>query len=471
MVKVADPNMFESFSFEGIWCEKDSFEDIKIGKLNYEPTTGFILDLIGVTEEQFEIGKRFDILYGKKEKNEIVTLHDCSIQSTSSAISKVSIIANKMYIGNKPVQPNYLCSIKKVSFSFAMLNKWMNVDIFDSGFDDEGNYYLKRKKVEILREYVSAIGAYIKEDFTMLLRDNSYSTNIMVEKFFTLEYEENQTLEIIRDHIYKISQLFYFLFKVNVPIKFIEFQIEEEPLPKGFPKSKFRFYYQQNNIIIGNKKSERLIKYDHVADKLGLILEEWFNSYNQIETIVQGYVGDFQENSFLETQFLNACRNIEIYHRVFIEEKKPVPEGIEDTRNLLLTNLEEKPENIKKYFVDRINHTEEGTLSVRIKETINYIPNDVLKEILSFKNKNLSSSKKKFQTACVQTRNYLTHGDQDKEKYPCLLENLNMMLAIEFLRFLTEFFVLGKVGIDLFNVFNSDELRSRYSLLYNYDFS
>ena len=46
-----------------------------------------------------------------------------------------------------------------------------------------------------------------------------------------------------------------------------------------------------------------------------------------------------------------------------------------------------------------------------------------------------------------------------------------MILAIEFLRFLTEFFVLGKVGIDLFNVFNSDELRSRYSLLYNYDFS
>lgn len=117
-------------------------------------------------------------------------------------------------------------------------------------------------------------------------------------------------------------------------------------------------------------------------------------------------------------------------------------------RNKLMEIATEAEEPVRKYFAERINYTGEETLSKRIKESLKVVPNPILKETILYRPKSLSDSKTRFVRACVNTRNFLTHGSQDKSKYQPIFEKENLYMATKILNTIIRYFILEKINID-----------------------
>lgn len=471
IVRIKDATMFDDFTINGIWSQDINFSsNYKTGVLNYRSSSSYDNELM-LWDCQLSVGEDIPIFYGISDDNNYVTLLGCRVSNTkSSSLETAKIRVEKIIIGKKHLELANLQNIKKVSFSFFILNDWMKLPIWTEEMQRKGDEYENRfitKKVPVKSYRIESIGAKLKEGYSTSYKGDNKKVEANSEQYYSLEFDNPLDLNEIRQYVFRSVQLFYFLFSMDLPMKLFEFEYGETRYYNDkVVTDKYRVYYRQvSNIPNKLPKIYNLISYQIVSDKLGVLLDNWFREYDSMKSIIQTYVGDLQISSFVELNFLNACRNIEVFHRVFLQKKQAIPADIEVVRLELLKFLDSKNESIKSYFSKRINFTEETTLSVRIKESINSLPVEIRNKIIVFNNMNLSDSKKRFIRSCVNTRNYLTHGSSNKEKYVPMFEKVNLYLATKVLNLSIEFFVLERLGLDENILIEEFKRNRRYQVL------
>lgn len=461
--------MFDNFEITGVWSTDKNFKDYQVGTLSYKPSESLNIELT-LIDSMLGFEDEFSYIYGISEGNEYITLMNCHVSGLkTSSITTAKIWSEKFIVGPKHIFESDLQDIKKVSFSFFLLNDWMKLPIWIQREEKETKEKIfKRNRFKVLEYQLNSIGAILSEGYTTTYEGDNKNIEVKSEQYYTLSFAEPQTLDNLIKRVNQIVQFFYFLFSSDLPIKILEFEFGETKFRQDLIVSnKYRVYYSQINPTPRKKiKTVHLLSYRIVSKNLESLLENWFSNYEQLETIIQTYVGDLQIQSFGETQFLNACRNIEVFHRIFLEEATVMPREIDIVRINLLETIKEESDTVQKYFSKRINHTEESTLSTRIRQSLNVIPKELLKKIINYEKKSPSKSRERFIRSCVNTRNYLTHGSTNKEDYRPLFERESLIKATAILNMTIEYFVLTKLGLNSEDIMNEFEFNSRYKMLY-----
>ena len=437
MVKTTNSTMFDNLDISGIWSLADNFEEYSAGVLTYSASNNYEINL-KLTDTSIYKLSEIPVIYGIASNSERITLlNNRVINSNIGAFGSATIICEKIVIGPDFFgKPQESC-IKKVSFSFYKLNEWMNLPIWNSDYDHSKDVYMIWHKKIPLREYrIEEIKGSLKENYVYSQQKSIENINISIriENFYTLIFDNGKNLDEVYECIYKVVQFFYVLFGSELPVKFIEFEYGSINIGNKVIGKKYRMYVRQNAKVQSRKlRPYELFPYATIADNLSKYINNWFAFYADLETIIQTYVGDLQLTSFLETQFLNACCNVEIFHRIYLEKEKIEGPEIVFMRKKLMEIVTGAEEPVRKYFSERINYTGEETLSKRIKESLKVVPNPILKETILYRSKSLSDSKTRFVRACVNTRNFLTHGSQDKSKYQPIFEKENLYMATKIL--------------------------------------
>ena len=394
MVKTTNSTMFDNLDISGIWSLADNFEEYSAGVLTYSASNNYEINL-KLTDTSIYKLSEIPVIYGIASNSERITLlNNRVINSNIGAFGSATIICEKIVIG-----PDF--------FGIP------------------------------LREYrIEEIKGSLKENYVYSQQKSIENINISIriENFYTLIFDNGKNLDEVYECIYKVVQFFYVLFGSELPVKFIEFEYGSINIGNKVIGKKYRMYVRQNAKVQSRKlRPYELFPYATIADNLSKYINNWFAFYADLETIIQTYVGDLQLTSFLETQFLNACRNVEIFHRIYLEKEKIEGPEIVFMRKKLMEIVTGAEEPVRKYFSERINYTGEETLSKRIKESLKVVPNPILKETILYRSKSLSDSKTRFVRACVNTRNFLTHGSQDKSKYQPIFEKENLYMATKIL--------------------------------------
>lgn len=182
------------------------------------------------------------------------------------------------------------------------------------------------------------------------------------------------------------------------------------------------------------------------------VLLNYVHKRNKLDLVIDDYLSEFYLVEFHETKLLNSIRNLEIYHRNFIEprEAKEEDEGLEQARDQIITYInEEVPEKYQGKFRSQVYYQPEKSLRKRMDFLIKALPDNVFDAMnIKSANKRKSRSIGSFVNRIVETRHYYTHGDFP-ENYPHRLSEISQVKRVNLiLRKICLYYVYKELGIN-----------------------
>lgn len=173
---------------------------------------------------------------------------------------------------------------------------------------------------------------------------------------------------------------------------------------------------------------------------------------NKLDLIIDDYLSEFYLEEFYETKLLNSIRNLEIYHRNFVEPHLNITEDSqqEAARQQIIDFINEAvPEKYQGRFRSQVYYKPEKSLRKRLDYLIKNLPDDIF-DTLNIKSgtKRKSRSIGSFINRIVETRHYFTHGDFP-ENYPNRLKNIEQVKRVnQTLRKICLYYIYKEIGIE-----------------------
>lgn len=141
---------------------------------------------------------------------------------------------------------------------------------------------------------------------------------------------------------------------------------------------------------------------------------------------------------YLNLKFLSMVQALESYHRRAVSNKE-LPE--DDHKERVARIMNAAPSEHKKWLKEKLNYSNEPRLRERLKD---------LSDTFHVTIKNLIPDRKYFINKVIDTRNYMTHYDEDlKEKSA---KEIELFIITEQLRSIVEMCLMKEIG------FNSKEI-------------
>lgn len=182
------------------------------------------------------------------------------------------------------------------------------------------------------------------------------------------------------------------------------------------------------------------------------ILENYYSKREKLDLVVDTYLNEFYLNETPETKILNSIRNLEIYHRNFMEGNLPehTNEALEVERLKINAFIDENVDpNYQVRMKSQVNYSPEKNLRKRLQELMQRMP-DAVFEHLEIKGKNRRKSRQisSFAYHVVETRNYYTHRDSP-DRYPGRIQTMDELLEVNhILRKICLYYIYYELGID-----------------------
>lgn len=306
-----------------------------------------------------------------------------------------------------------------LQFSFKGINNWMDSTVIRKKIKDKGQSIFY--DFEDTENDVFELSKYnIK--YTNSVTCQTTTNSIHEEYFWKLNAidEMKYTLDEYLQYMHSFKDLIHLFVETPTEYTFVDFDIAIE----GKNRKSIKTYY-----IYDQFKAEKVpkvsITYNDIKDRFSIVLENWFEKNNRLSLIVDNYLNDINTNYFSDSKLLNSIKNLEIYHRNFVDKSKllPLNEELEEQKTLLkdyvLKNIE--PE-FRDRFIRNIDYNPDIVLGKRLSELFNQLDENMKENFFKINGISLKNSIKKRVFSLVQTRNYLTHGD-DISKYEKIITN------------------------------------------------
>ena len=274
----------------------------------------------------------------------------------------------------------------------------------------------------------------VKEDFYLVDDENlkfssgmeiSSGENTFNEEFYwSLESIDKSCFDIksILDNIDIFKELLEILISVPVDYSYLKFRILIEQLDNKLVTG----YLVRSRLIVGKyKKFVTDIPYEKIQDDFEDILRKWFENINEFTLIVQNYIINKNALQYNQSILLNSIKNLEIYHRNFVEQEKEINESLNRDKRIVLECIDKYIDDKKhrKKFVSNINYDSEMTLYNRLLELFGNLNEDILKRLIRTSSEVSNRKIKTFAYKLVSTRNYYTHGDSESMKNMVILDS------------------------------------------------
>lgn len=198
--------------------------------------------------------------------------------------------------------------------------------------------------------------------------------------------------------------------------------------------------------------SESMLTLRDLEKDFNIILGNYDRKREKLDIVVDTYLNEFYLDETPETKILNSIRNLEIYHRNFVEGNLPehTDEALEIERTKINDFIDKHVDpNYQVRMKSQVNYSPEKNLRKRLIELMQRMP-EALFDHLEIKGKSKRKSRRisSFAYHVVETRNYYTHRDSP-DRYPGRIQTIDELAeANQILRKICLYYIYYELGID-----------------------
>lgn len=431
----------ESFELTGRFCIAGTpIEDGKFGKLTYKyDTYSADIELVVCCEFMDFLGKNsinesdYNKLYtisGYSEDGYTLIMDNVVMKNHISA--SYGIPYSKFNIGRclflYTINSNYLdkvvnhimrigidnLQVINGAFSFNGMNEWMDRSLLKKSNDNKKKsiYFnlddIKSKEYKVTKENI-----LISNSVDIIDRNNHFFEDYYW-KIKPIKYYKLNIGNLI-NNVKIFKELLQFFVNTPINLTYLKFNIFIGGVHDNIILSYLIFSYYKN--FKGNEKIKIDVPFYMIENKFESIIEKWFKKRNKLSIIVENYLYSLSSNYYNHMNLINNIRNLEIFHRNFIEDKDPkIDEDLENYKYKLKEFINQNigDENYRKRFLGNIEHNPDINLNRRLKDMFKNLDDEIKSKFFKRDGKPLSKSIDSMAYKLVNTRNYYTHGDVKK---------------------------------------------------------
>lgn len=300
------------------------------------------------------------------------------------------------------------------AFSFNGMNEWMDRSLLKRSNDEKKKsiYFnlddIKSKEYKVTKQNISISNSVdIIDNNNHFFED--YYWKIKPIKYYKL------SLGGLVNNIKILKELLQFFVNTPINLTYLKFNIFIGGVHDNIILSYLIFSHYKN--FKDNAKIKIDVPFYMIENKFESIIEKWFEKRHKLSIIVENYLHSISSNYYNHMNLTNNIRNLEIFHRNFIEDKAPkIDEELENYKCKLkkFINQNIDDESYRKRFLGNIEFNPETTLYKRLKEMFKNLDEEMKIQIFKRDGKSLSKSIGSMSSRLVKTRNYYTHGDIEK---------------------------------------------------------
>lgn len=406
--------ILEDISKSGYFWLPDRPEEKVPGHLTIKNGGKVELELFGLFGGEngyFEDNVSFDRIIGHIENDGLVTLDNCFYLNKSYAfggVSKSRVCVNFMYSGvayEKDEAPTF----NTLSFSVDCLDEWVGISGISVTMNPEKrtaniNY---EPQTNLLFNIDDQTQLQISFTYTLPGFPNLTEAKITQRIYLKIISKKLLSTEILIEYAYKVVNLLCFASDQTVSIKDVTatsteilqnvHEGEQRPVP-------IRLYYQSSPFSDKEpivKFFDMLFTFGRIKEKAELIINNWINAYEDLSPSLGLYFSvKSGAQKHYEGRFLALAQGLETFHRRTSQEKLM---GSDDFSALVDEVMKACPPGKEDWLRGRLEHGNEINLRKRITRII-----EPFKDIIGN-----SASRRKIISKIVDTRNYLTHYNED----------------------------------------------------------
>ena len=449
--------MIEGFEYKGIWWLPDNPEEQIRGTLKFSPNEGAILDLDGAfnSHKNLEEMQNFPIILGVTVEGKEITLINCSETkcSTYTPGMKISSFYSRLVFKGIHFKKLEDIRFKNIFVHYSHLDDWVGISGFGISYGSQDN-----DEVVVKYKPQKPIEARVEDYKVSIVIKNTYPTHTIVQKeasikqttYIKIEPPEEKPFGEYWNIMHNIKNFLSLGVRELVYPLTIEGTTEKN---KQLIKDKPSYYpvvemfYRVSDILETCEVPpfQMLFTFKDVQDRFGIFLRNWFEKAHLLKPTYNLYFGIlYNPHLYLESQFLSLTQAIESYHQRVYGGEYLSDEDYKVVYNSLVEVVKAMPQDTKGSLKDRLKeylkYGNEFSLRTRLKEVVNDY--GVLTTLFI-------NNKDTFINDVVETRNYLTHYDEDS-KPPSPVENYEILFQlIQNLRTIVEICLLKEAGFSL----------------------
>lgn len=462
MLKRAE-SVFESWESKGRWWLPESPETCVRGKLSACDATGYSLEVEGSLEKSGN--DQNIVVLGELLDGNLVTLLHCNLQTCYGGKVRVEKYSAEWLLIGKHYESFDSILLQSLSFRVLNLEEWHNAQAFETCEDDEcGKVSIKyiSPGLKVLFKddnFIVSLGYAVQYGGCSPAQKEStirHAAGISIGgkgKFPLNDLESKQAIafcEIMRN----IRALFTLaiaqpLYCFNVKASFTH-NSEDPDFFKQLEVHHAEYVTALKRPVLNQNM---LFGWSDIASEPQKYFSAWLSSIKDIQFPFWLYSQTLQENIPLKQKFIYLVQALEGYHRCKFGKE---PDKAHNKKVSVI--LDACPEVERKWLSDKLMHSHEPSLRVRVKELCAQYGDAV--KVVTGSGSNLKSYIGKI----VEIRNsnaHCLHGDDSATVF----SSFEGYALVEFMRFVMTLNLLGDAGFKVEEVMKIVERNKDFLLL------
>lgn len=459
--------LFDNFELKGIWWLPDKSEVQISGILCFDNENKITLELLGSFREITSLGQgdffQPDIILGISDSGHICTLFrniETNSQLNFPGIHKTRFESNYLFIGKHFNKPEEI-AFSALQVNFTNIENWLVARPFSMEMpkDTKSDWTLTFKWPAEFNANLEDLGCAIESthDFNTggdLIREAHWKS----KAYLKITPTEPKHFEWYWGVIYDLCNLLTLLIGETTYINYVKaFGDDVQISPDKKSKETIELYFTQKKYGLNKNihHFQMILPYSRISNNISDVLSLWFAKAQRLRSVYDLFFGTFYNPGlYLQFQFLSLMQAIESFHRVTKGGKYLSNEDWQPYRATLASGIsKELDSGHRESLKSRIKYGNEYSLRKRIGELL---------EILAESTASLLTPTDKFFTGVVvDTRNYLTHYDDELKDVA--LKDADLYWANQRLKILITILLLKEIGIPEDLIVNSMKENNKIS--------
>lgn len=459
-------SLIDDFDLKGVWWLPENPELHISGVISFKNGGKITLDLIGSFRDltSFGTGEFFqpEIILGITDNGKICTLYrnfETKSQMSYPGFRKSIFESQYLFIGKHFNAPSEI-KFSSIQANFTNLENWICQRPFKTD--------LGKEEHTLTYKYPAEFEVLLPEINTIIKSTSNFNTS--GEQFKKAVWEHTAFLKITPDQwqdfhwywsiLYDLNNLLTLFVGETIYLKRLkafgdDIQIREDLKRKE--TIDIFFTQKKPNLIENIHFFDMILPLPRIHNDISSVLQLWFSKSAKLRSVYDLFFGTFYNPSmYLQFHFLALTQALESFHRVTTGGKyltdtewKPYKDSL---TNCIPGSLDSSH---KQSLKNRIKYGNEYSLRKRMKDMIDTIDKSVSESIMPSKNY--------YSGVIVDTRNYLTHYDQDLKEIA--LDGNNLFHANQRLKILVILLLLKEIGVNDVNVIQVLRENRRYKYI------
>lgn len=450
----------DNFELKGIWWLPEKPEAQISGILAFDNEKSISLELLGSLHERTSLGGRDffqpEIIHGISDTGHICTLFrniETNSQLNFPGIQKSIIEAQYLFIG-KHFKTSDEIAFPSLKVSFTNLENWLTIKPFSLETPDNE----EKKDWKLIHKWPSEFKAQLVEIESTIESTHEFSSggNLITDAVWKskafLQITPNKTTHFkwYWGMMYDLCNLLTLFIGETTYINQVKAHGDDIQIsPDKTTKENIELFFTQKKFRINKEihPFEMILPFPRISEQITEVLSLWFAKASLLRSVYDLFFGTFYNpGMYIQFQFLSLMQALESFHRVIKGGKYISNDDWKPYRSTLANAISvELDSGHRESLKSRIKYGNEYSLRKRIGELLESLNENTLSR--------LSPKDKYFTGVIVDTRNYLTHYDDELKDVA--LKNADLYWANQRLRILISLLLLKEIGIQEKLIFDS----------------